>query len=107
MQFNDPPKQRCGACGAGTQWDTQADYARFVAHMTQTARSRLLRGVAELAAGSTCLLGLIVALAFMRSGVIPLGTLILCFVLLTADGLSCMAASRRIRRFVGSAPLKT
>ena len=106
MQLNDPPKTCCVACGAGTQWDTPTDYERFVKHMTQTARSRLLRGFAELGAGAMCLLALIAALAFTQPSFVALSMFLLGFMLLTVDGVGSIIRSKKIRKFIVSAPVK-
>src|SRR5207248_1636416 len=44
---NDPPQAKCGLCAARTRWDTQAAYDDFLAHMRDTSRVCVLRGIAE------------------------------------------------------------
>jgi hypothetical protein len=74
--------------------------------MTRTARSRLLRGFAELGAGAMCLLALIAALAFTHSSFGALSMFLLGFMLLTVDGVGSIIRSRKIRKFIESDPLK-
>jgi len=87
MAPNAPPQARCLVCSAGTRWDTQADYQRFVAHMKETARRYLLRGFAEFCGGALCWLALVAALAFTRASFGALCGFLLGFILLTADEL--------------------
>jgi hypothetical protein len=56
---NDPPQARCHSCGAGTRWDSQADYDNFAAHMKDTSRVYFLRGMTELAGGGMCLMAIV------------------------------------------------
>src|SRR5262249_32432303 len=63
MRPNEPPQEQCASCGAGTRWDTRADYERFVAYMKATARRRLLRGLAELGGAAACLAALLCGLS--------------------------------------------
>jgi hypothetical protein len=99
MQPNDPPQAQCSACRAATRWDTRADYDRFLIHMKQTARMRLVRGLAELGGGILCMISLVTALALTRPSIGALCMFMFGFMVLTADGVASLMKSNDIRRF--------
>jgi hypothetical protein len=97
---NNPPQAQCASCAARTRWDTQAAFNDFLAHMKDTSRVCILRGIAELFGGALCLLAL-VAMFYVsrRPGFIGLSLFLFGFITLTADGLVSLMRSRRIARF--------
>src|SRR5689334_14184099 len=56
---NNPSQPHCTACAASTRWDNQAAFDTFLAHLKETARLYLLRGLAELTFAALCLVALI------------------------------------------------
>jgi hypothetical protein len=96
----NPPEPHCSACHTRTQWDTQADYDDFLAHMKDTSHVCVLRGFAELVGAALCLLALVGV--FVISSMPHFGTLctlLFGFMTLTADGLVSLHRSRKIARF--------
>jgi hypothetical protein len=77
---NDPPQAQCASCAARTRWDTQSAYDDFLAHMKDTSRVCVLRGIAELVGGAMCLLALVAALLISsRPGFLGLSLFLLGF----------------------------
>ena len=100
FRLNDPKQPQCASCAARTRWDTQAAYDDFLAHMKDTSRVCVLRGIAGLAGGALCLLALVAMLYVSpRPGFIGLSLFLLGFMTLTADGFVSLMRSRRIARF--------
>lgn len=100
FRVNEPAEPRCANCGARTQWDTEAAYQDFLAHMKDTARVCVLRGVAELVGAAVCLLCLAAMLWFAgQLGLFRIGIFLVGFMALTTDGIINLMRSRQIRRF--------
>lgn len=96
---NSLVQDRCVSCGAGTRWDTRADFDGFAAHMKLTARRNQIRGLVELLGGVLCLLALLATLFFLRPTFVPMSLFLLGFMLLTADGVISILRSRTISQF--------
>ena len=52
FRLNDPPRDRCGWCKAGTRWDSPAAYDEFRAHMRRTSRRSGVLGLVEVLIGA-------------------------------------------------------
>jgi hypothetical protein len=80
--------------------DTRAAYESFVAHMKDTSRVCIVRGLAELVGALLCLLALVsVFVIANRPPFLPLTLFLLGFMTLTVDGLVSLTKSRKIARF--------
>jgi len=74
-------------------------YGEFMAHMKDTSRVCVLRGIAELVGGALCLLALVAVLHISpKPGFIGLSLFLLGFITLTADGFVSLMRSRRIAK---------
>jgi len=97
---NNPPQAQCASCAARTRWDTRAAYDDYLAHMKDTSRVCVLRGIAKLAGGALCLLALVTTfLVSRRPGILGSFLFLLGFITLTVDGFVSLIRSRRIARF--------
>src|SRR5262245_38147324 len=95
-QATDPPQPHCANCGAGTRWDTQEDYAAFLAHMKQTAGVQLIRGIGEIGAGAVCLLAFIAGMV-TSTRFSPL--VFVLAIILAADGVFCLKRAIQYNHF--------
>ena len=53
FRLNDPPRDQCAACGAGTRWDSPAAYDEFRAYMKGTSRRNACLGLVEVTIGAS------------------------------------------------------
>jgi hypothetical protein len=97
---NVGPHPNCESCGASTLWNNKAAYDDFRAHMRDTARVCILRGIAELIGGCACFLALLAAFyVSVQPGFLGPALFLFGFMALTTDGILTLMKSRRIVKF--------
>ena len=100
FRVNKLSQAQCGFCGARTRWDTDVAYNEFLAHMKDTSRVCMIKGIAEIFGGMFCVLAIISMLCLtQRPAFLGLGLFLFGFVTFSADGLVNLMRSRRIGRF--------